>query len=125
MEPLSHTAKAHPTVDRTIPFTCVHCATSFDVAAAAAGAPLACRDCGKVSMVPKLNLEEAAGAALRISQLQHQLKENESQRTEITGYINQLNIQVHRWQLRLQSLNERQAKLQLELEQHLPHSGAA
>jgi hypothetical protein len=43
------------------------------------------------------------------------LKENESQRTEITGYINQLSIQLHRWQLRLTSLNERQQKLQAEL----------
>ena len=125
MEPLSHTAKADPTAGRTIPFTCVHCGTSFDVAATAAGGPLACRNCGKVSIVPQPDLEVAAGAALQISQLQHQLKENESQRTEVTGYINQLNIQVHRWQLRLQSLNERQAKLRLELEQHLPRGGAA
>jgi chromosome segregation ATPase len=49
------------------------------------------------------------------SELQHQLKENESQRTEITGYINQLSIQLHRWQLRLQTLKERQEKLQSEL----------
>jgi chromosome segregation ATPase len=60
-------------------------------------------------------MEAAAENALRISDLQHQLKENESQRTEITGYINQLSIQLHRWQLRLESLNERQDKLQTEL----------
>jgi predicted nucleic acid-binding Zn-ribbon protein len=52
---------------------------------------------------------------VRISDLQHQLKENESQRTEITGYINQLSIQLHRWQLRLKSLNERHQKLEAEL----------
>jgi chromosome segregation ATPase len=52
---------------------------------------------------------------VRISDLQHQLKENESQRTEITSYINQHSIQLHRWQLRLQSLNERQQKLEAEL----------
>jgi peptidoglycan hydrolase CwlO-like protein len=57
----------------------------------------------------------AAENAVRISDLQHQLKENESQRTEITSYINQLSIQLHRWQLRLQSLNERQRKLEAEL----------
>ncbi|MBA3651893.1 MAG: hypothetical protein H0W66_10550 [Chthoniobacterales bacterium] len=54
-------------------------------------------------------------APLRISEIQHQLKENESQRTEITGYINQLSIQLHRWQLRLQTLVERQQKLEAEL----------
>lgn len=68
-------------------------------------------------MVPSLALETATADALRISDLQHQLKENESQRTEITGYINQLNIQLHRWQLRLQTLNDRQNKLQTELGQ--------
>jgi len=57
----------------------------------------------------------AAENAARISDLEHQLKENESQRTEITSYINQHSIQLHRWQLRLKSLNERQQKLEAEL----------
>ena len=43
------------------------------------------------------------------------MKENESQRTEITSYINQLSIQLHRWQLRLQTLNERQKQLHAEM----------
>ena len=43
------------------------------------------------------------------------MKENESQRTEITSYINQLGIQLHRWQLRLQTLNERQKQLHSEM----------
>ena len=60
-------------------------------------------------------MENGVANALKISELQHQLKENESQRTEITGYINQLGIQLHRWQLRLKSLNERQQKLEAEL----------
>jgi len=63
-----------------------------------------------------MSIEVAAENAARISDLQHQLKENESQRTEITGYINQLSIQLHRWQLRLKSLNERQQKLEAEIE---------
>jgi len=50
-----------------------------------------------------------------MADLEHRLKENESQRTEITGYINQLNIQLHRWQLRLQMLNERKQQLEAEL----------
>jgi len=72
---------------------------------------LDCQKCRKPTTVPKVTAENAA----RISDLQHQLKENESQRTEITSYINQLSIQLHRWQLRLQSLNERQQKLEAEL----------
>jgi transcription elongation factor Elf1 len=100
-----------------IVFACSHCSTSFVVDAAASGMTLDCQKCGKPTIVPNAKLEAAADVAVRISDLQHQLKENESQRTEITGYINQLSIQRHRWQLRLQSLNERQTKLQTELAQ--------
>ena len=103
-----------------IVFACSHCSTSFVVDAAAAGMTLDCQKCGKPTTVPKVTLEAAADNAVKISDLQHQLKENESQRTEITSYINQLSIQLHRWQLRLQSLNERQTKLQAELAQLSP-----
>jgi hypothetical protein len=51
----------------------------------------------------------------RVGELRRQLKENESQRTEITGYINQLSIQLHRWQLRLQTLEERRQQLDRDL----------
>jgi len=103
----------HTTVD--IVFACTHCATSFVVDAAAAGVSVQCQSCGNPTTVPSSGCAAAAGNALRISDLQHQLKENESQRTEITGYINQLSIQLHRWQLRLKELNERQKKLQREV----------
>ncbi len=107
---------AEPAVETTdIVFACMHCATSYVVDAAAAGISLPCQRCGKVTTVPSAGLPAAPENALRISDLQHQLKENESQRTEITSYINQLSIQLHRWQLRLKDLNERQAKLQAEL----------
>src|SRR5205085_3995739 len=98
-----------------IVFACSNCATSYVVDAAAAGMTVNCEKCGKPTTVPKMSIEAAAENAVRISDLQHQLKENESQRTEITSYINQLSIQLHRWQLRLQSLNERQQKLEAEL----------
>jgi transcription elongation factor Elf1 len=98
-----------------IVFACSNCATSFVVDAAAAGMTLDCQNCGKPTTVPKVTMEAAAEKAARIADLQHQLKENESQRTEITSYINQHSIQLHRWQLRLQSLNDRQMKLQAEL----------
>jgi len=76
---------------------------------------LNCQKCGNPTTVPHPTLEAATESSPKLSELQHQLKENESQRTEITGYINQLSIQLHRWQLRLQTLKERQQKLETEL----------
>src|SRR5437764_12986405 len=105
----STTSVPAPSAD--IVFACTHCATSFVVDAAAAGMTLDCQKCGKPTTVPKVSAENAA----RISDVKHQLKENESQLTEMTSYINQLSIQLHRCQLRLQSLNERQQKLETEL----------
>ena len=52
----------------------------------------------------------------KVGELRRQLKENESQRTEVTGYINQLSIQLHRWQLRLQTLEERRKQLENDLQ---------
>ncbi len=98
-----------------IVFACTHCGTSYVVDAAAAGVTLQCQRCSRPTTVPASELAAAAGNAVRISDLQHQLKENDSQRTEITSYINQLSIQLHRWQLRLKTLNERQHNLQGEL----------
>ena len=107
-----------PQPSNDIVFACTHCATSFVVDAAAAGLSIQCQSCGKPTRVPTQStppVEVSAEQAARISDLQHQLKENGSQRTEITGYINQLSIQLHRWQLRLKDLNERKAKLEAEL----------
>lgn len=99
-----------------IVFACPNCATSYVVDAAAAGATLQCQNCGKPLKVPRSGLKAAAANAVRVSELHDQLKENEAQRTEITSYINQHSIQLHRWELRLKTLNERQQKLQAELE---------
>src|SRR4051812_36175810 len=106
---------ATPAPSQDIVFACSHCGTSLVVDAAAAGLAVNCETCGKPIRVPPVTIAAAAENAVRISDLQHQLKENESQRTEITSYINQLSIQLHRWQLRLQSLNERQQKLEADL----------
>ncbi len=51
----------------------------------------------------------------QLQEIQRKITENESQRTEVTGYINQVSIQLHRWQLRLQTLNERKQQLEKEL----------
>ena len=96
-------------------FACTHCAASFIVDSAAAGITLDCQKCGKPTTVPNATVAAVAEDPSQVLALQRQLKENESQRVEITGYINQLSIQLHRWQLRLQTLKERQQKLQSEL----------
>jgi DNA-directed RNA polymerase subunit M/transcription elongation factor TFIIS len=104
-----------PEPSNDIIFACSNCSASFVVDSAAAGMTLNCQKCGNPTTVPHPTLEAATEGSIKASELQHQLKENESQRTEITGYINQLSIQLHRWQLRLQTLKERQQKLQTEL----------
>ena len=90
-------------------FECDHCGTPLVIERAAAGLTLDCQRCGKPTRVPE------PGAAAKRAELERHLKENESQRTEINGYINQLSIQLHRWQLRLQTLNERNKQLAEEM----------
>src|SRR5450631_973218 len=102
---------------RDITFACAHCASALVVDAAAAGLTLPCQQCGEPTLVPHVpvaarNTEKAEG---HLAKLRQQLKENESQRTEITGYINQLTIQLHRWQLRLQTLDERHRDLDKQI----------
>jgi hypothetical protein len=116
-EPSESSANTAP----DIVFQCPHCRTTLKLDRATAGTTLKCESCQQLIRVPRsrsakkvsdqeepVNLEQPAD-------LEHCLKENESQRTEITGYINQLNIQLHRWQLRLQTLNERKQQLEAEL----------
>src|SRR5438132_8762094 len=100
-----------------ITFACVHCLSPLVVDVAAAGMTLECQRCGKPTPIPAIPLRETGStkAEAKVDDIKRQLKENESQRTEITGYINQLSIQLHRWQLRLQTLNERQNELESEL----------
>jgi transcription elongation factor Elf1 len=106
---------------KDITFACAHCRSALVVDAAAAGMTLPCQRCGKPTTVP---CSPAAGAGAagtdhpandKVAELRRQLKENESQRTEVTGYINQLSIQLHRWQLRLQTLEERRKQLENDL----------
>ncbi len=96
-------------------FKCQHCASPLVVNAAAAGMTLNCQRCGKPTLVPTVSASAASAPPQELTDLQRKLKENESQRTEITSYINQLSIQLHRWKLRLQTLNERKTELEKEL----------
>ena len=96
-------------------FKCQHCASPLIVDAAAAGMTLNCQRCGKPTPVPTMSVPASTTSPHELTDLQRKLKENESQRTEVTGYINQLSIQLHRWKLRLQTLNERKSELEEEL----------
>jgi transcription elongation factor Elf1 len=106
-------------LDRDILFRCAYCATSLVVDRAAAGLTLKCQRCGQATKVPASASSNPQAASSKpqesMADLQRRMKENESQRTEITSYINQLSIQLHRWQLRLQTLNEREKQLQSEI----------
>ncbi len=87
------------------------------VDAAAQGMTLECQRCGKPTPVPDIPARNTSESERerRVADLNRQLRENEAQRTEITTYINQLSIQLHRWQLRLQTLNDRKRELEGEL----------
>lgn len=95
-------------------FNCQHCGSPLVVDGAAGGMTLTCRQCGKPTVVPAAANTSSAPPA-QMTEVQRRLKENESQRTEVTGYINQLSIQLHRWKLRLQTLNERKNELEAAL----------
>jgi DNA-directed RNA polymerase subunit M/transcription elongation factor TFIIS len=102
------------TSDPDIFFHCQHCNAALVANRSAGGMTLTCQKCGKLTVVPK---SEEPSALAYAEEIRGKLTENESQRAEITGYINQLTIQLHRWQLRLQTLNERKAQLEKELGQ--------
>ena len=94
-------------------FECERCGAALVVNCAAAGMTLDCQKCGQPTVVPSIaeSRETSESPGTQGDDLRRHLMENDSQRTEITGYINQLNIQLHRWQLRLLTLNNRNAEL--------------
>jgi hypothetical protein len=96
-------------------FQCEHCGSSLVVDTAAAGMTLKCQRCGEPTTVPSSFCHGSTSTPERLAELKRHLKENESQRTEVKGYINQLGIQLHRWQLRLQTLDERNKELTGEI----------
>ena len=100
--------------DPDIFFHCDHCKAALVANRSAAGMNLSCQKCGQLTSVPKLE-EPNTNALAYAEELRGKLTENESQRAEVTGHINQLTIQLHRWQLRLQMLNDRRAQLEKEL----------
>jgi len=118
-----------PTEGADVTFSCERCGAPLVVDGAAAGLTLNCQRCGGPTTVPHPSAPDRSegapreaceeGAPLtieeRLAELRRHLKENESQRTEVNGYINQLSIQLHRWQLRMQTLDERNRELMAEV----------
>jgi DNA-directed RNA polymerase subunit M/transcription elongation factor TFIIS len=100
--------------DPDIFFHCQHCKAALVVNRSAEGMTVTCQKCSKLTTVPKSE-EPSANAFAQADEVHRKLTENESQRAEVTGNINQLTIQLHRWQLRLQTLNDRKAQLEKEL----------
>jgi transcription elongation factor Elf1 len=104
-------------------FECEHCGVALIVDPTAAGMTLKCKGCEECITVPSLAGPVSATqlpvslSDEKLAELRRHLKENESQRTEINGYINQLSIQLHRWRLRLQTLDERNKQLAGEVAQ--------
>jgi ribosomal protein L37AE/L43A len=100
--------------DPDILFHCQHCKAALVVKRAAVGLSLTCEKCGKLTAIPK-PVEADPSELAYAEEIRGKLRENQSQRDEVIGYINQLTIQLHRWQLRLQTLEERKAQLEKEL----------
>jgi hypothetical protein len=134
-------AKASTDGAGDVVFSCERCGAPLVVDGAAAGLTLNCQRCGGPTTVPhpsavNPSMPEApvtppllgnppakghSGSVTpetieeRLAELRRHLKENESQRTEVNGYINQLSIQLHRWQLRMQTLDERNKELMAQV----------
>jgi predicted RNA-binding Zn-ribbon protein involved in translation (DUF1610 family) len=61
----------------------------------------------------KLSLDEAQK---RVADLKLQLKENDSQRVETRGHVNRTMLQLHRFQMQLERLVNRQSEIEQEIE---------
>jgi hypothetical protein len=96
---------------------CQHCKAELVLSPEETRLSTKCVQCGKLTAVPRSTKRRpvVVDPAAQIEEIQRKLTENASQTTEVTGYINQASIQLHRWQLRLQQLNERKEQLEKEL----------
>ena len=140
--------------DSDIVFACPACAGELVVDRAGAGMTVPCPHCGNPLTIPQdspqlPSLPASADAVAeapslvpavkrhfdftgqsaeqierRSSELQHQLKENRSQDTEMRGHVNRATMELHRLQLRLKKLQERQADIEAELAAIRDHDSA-
>lgn len=131
--------------DRDIVFDCPHCRGELVVDQDGAGMTLACSHCGRNITVPSRVTMTASPAVrpdegvppaqdpqtmmrafgfdaqppeqvrARVDELKLHLKENQSQTTEMRGHVNRATIELHRLQLKLQKLQDRQSAIEAEL----------
>jgi hypothetical protein len=99
--------------DADIFFHCQHCKTALVANRAATGMNLACQKRGEQTLVPKPETRNVSAIPTRTKF--SAAEGNRIAAAAVTGYINQVTIQLRRWQLRLQTLNERKARLDKEL----------
>ena len=130
--------------ERDIVFNCPNCQGELVVDRDGAGLSVPCSHCGQAITIPNyqqpppvlgpLQTSEPteptaptpvrhfdfAGKAReqlerRFNELKNQLKENRSQDTEMRGHVNRATIDLHRLQLKLKKLQERQTDIDAEI----------
>ena len=79
------------------------------------GAAAAAQDPQSMMRAFGFDLQPSDQVRKRHDELKLHLKENQSQTTEMRGHVNRTTIELHRHQLRLQKLQDRQAAIEAEL----------
>lgn len=119
---LASSTQSSPTVpDSPLIFPCPSCDQDISAPASMAGQVVACPLCHQQFTVPPPAAPQAAAhdeARIReeIRSLEGQLHENVTQTTELRGNMSRLNMELHRHQLRLDKLLERQTSLNTEIQ---------
>jgi DNA-directed RNA polymerase subunit RPC12/RpoP len=135
----SGATSAPAVTERDIVFNCARCGGELVVDREGEGLEVQCPHCGNALVIPAYEAtlgEESvpilavAAVAMerfdfsgfsadqlgrRLEELRHQLKENRSQDTELRGHVGRANVELHRLQLRLQKLRDRQLEIEAEI----------
>jgi DNA-directed RNA polymerase subunit RPC12/RpoP len=136
--------------ERDIVFNCAHCQGELVVDREGEGLEVQCPHCGYTLVIPAYhpktdqhpdqtatagplaNIERfdfrgfsADQLGRRVEELRHQLKENRSQDTELRGHVGRATMELHRLQLRLQKLRDRQLEIEAEISAAQRHTSEA
>ncbi len=127
--------------ERDIVFRCGRCDGELVVDRDGEGVEVQCSHCGHSLIIPRyvpraaptepVEATAEPAAALRqrydftgfsadqlgrrLEELKHQLKENRSQDTELRGHVNRATMELHRLQLKMQKIRERQLEIEAEI----------
>ncbi len=130
--------------ERDIVFNCPNCQGELVVDREGAGLSVPCSHCGHALTIPDYQQVPPSLGAMatfdspeppapvparhfdfndkpreqlerRFNELKNQLKENRSQDTEMRGHVNRATIDLHRLQLKLKKLQDRQADIDAEI----------